>query len=137
MFTAFISKDDSWLPLIHLQMGLLALLSLVCLLRNKISYHFKITTLLLVAWLAYISELICFGPTAIVGMFGMLFVIIAMLFLRRRTTILLIALNIFSSSLIGISANHIGSYCQCHSQSNSTLLPTGYIYFGDLMALVW
>jgi PAS domain S-box-containing protein len=105
MFTAFISKNDSWLPLMNLQMGLLASLSLVCLLRNKISYHFKITTLLLVAWLAYISELICFGPTAIVGMFGMLFIIIAMLFLRRQTSILLIALSIFSSCLIGISAN--------------------------------
>jgi len=84
-------------------------LSLTCfpvwLARKKISYTIKTGILLSLIWLSCLIGLVYLGPTTLVGLLDMLFVIAALAFLNKRTALMLIIGNMLCSSLIAIAAS--------------------------------
>ncbi len=94
-----------WQPVMLVHGLVLAGLWFVWLGRTRIPYRLRVTVLLIFVWLVTYAGLLQFGLAAISGMYSILFACIAILFLKRRPALMLIAGNFLCLALLGWAAS--------------------------------
>lgn len=93
-----------WQPVMMVHLGLLVVIGLLWVLRERIAYAVRGGALLLIFWLATYAGLAQFGPAAGSKDFFILFSFVGILFFSSRTGILLVTGNLLCLALFGLAA---------------------------------
>ena len=90
-----------WLPVMSVHLMSAVTLWLIWLVRKRLSYYFRVVSLLSIIWLGIYAGLLQFGPIAFSGLHTIFFSIIAILFLPRLIAWPLIVFNTLCLVLVG------------------------------------